>query len=116
MTGVDGIIQIVDSRLKKLEANELNFQRTKDLLKLTRANWGDVPLVFQYNHRDSNEALDLKALKKAFSRHNSGSIEAVAAQDIGVFESLDSIADRILVAMEKTPTLMDREGLGLYLH
>jgi signal recognition particle receptor subunit beta len=112
--GVDGIVGVVDSRLPFLEDNEAAFARVKNLLHLTNRSFSEIPLVFQYNHRDAPNAVDLEGLRKEYSRHGAGEIEAIAAKDTGVLETLESIAERVLTAMEnETPSWQDRESFGL---
>lgn len=100
--GVDGIVHVIDSRLKALTENERQIQRTRSLLRLVNRSFSEIPLVFQFNHRDAADALSVDALRSTFIRRGAGSTEAVAVQDIGVMETLDSIANRVLSSMETT--------------
>jgi signal recognition particle receptor subunit beta len=112
--GVDGVVGVVDSRIPFLENNERAFSHLNNLLHLANRSFSEIPLVFQYNYRDAPDAVDVNALKKEYSRHGAGEIEAVAIKDIGVIETLDAIAERVLMAMENDGQMRDeRQALGL---
>ena len=100
MLGVDGIVFVVDSRLSRIHENETHLNRLRDLLRLTNRSFQDIPLLFQFNHRDAQDATPLHALRKQFSRQAADDFEAIAAQDKGVLESIDMLANRILDTMD----------------
>lgn len=98
--GIDGLVHVVDSRIPFLSENERQLNRIRAMLTLVNRSFSEIPLVYQFNHRDATNALSISALRAAFSRRGAGSIEAVAVQDIGVLETLDAIANRVLMSME----------------
>lgn len=103
--GVDGVVFVVDSRVRSLQENEQQLLRLKIILKCVNRNFGEIPLVFQFNQRDAPDALPIRALKSEFSRTAAAEIEGVAVQDIGVLETVESLSDRILANME-SPSFM----------
>jgi signal recognition particle receptor subunit beta len=114
IVGIDGLVHVVDSRTEMLGENERQLQRLKTLLNRAGRSFSDIPLVLQFNHRDAKSATNIRALKAEFSRHSAAEIEAVAVQDIGVMETMESIADRILDTMENSGTMWsDKTALGL---
>jgi len=90
--GADGIIFVADSQIPLLDANLENFdglrrnclQHDIDLMK--------VPLVFQYNKRDLNYLIPVETFNNLLNPRRSPSIEAVAVNGVGVFESLREIS------------------------
>lgn len=108
--GVDGVVMVVDSRIAALKQNEQQMSRLKMLLRCVNRSFSEIPLVFQYNHRDAADALPLRALKTEFFRPQAGEVEGVAVQDIGVLETVDALAERILTAMENPVHLDPLQG------
>jgi signal recognition particle receptor subunit beta len=112
--GVDGIVNVIDSRLPHLSETEKSLVRLKDMLHLVNRSFSEIPMVFQYNHRDAPSAVDVRALRSEYARHGASGIEAVAVQDRGVIDTLDAIAERILSSMENSgQTWSDRNAFGL---
>jgi signal recognition particle receptor subunit beta len=98
--GVDGVIFIVDSRSHALPENERQFERIGAWCQVLGRRLEDVPLVFQFNHRDAPDALSIRALRSRYARDGAVGVEAVAVQDVGVLETIDAAADAILATME----------------
>lgn len=112
--GVDGIVNVIDSRVPCVAETEKGILRLKDLLHHVNRSFSEIPMVFQYNHRDAANAIDLRSLRAEYTRHGAGEIEAVAVQDIGVLDTLDAIAERVLASMENSGhAWSDRNSLGL---
>ena len=98
--GVDGVVFVLDSRVRALQENEQQLMRLKSILKCVNRNFDEIPLVFQYNQRDAPDALPLRAMKTEYTRTAAAEIEGVAVQDIGVVETVEALSDRILANME----------------
>lgn len=101
MLGVDGIVFVVDTRLSKLYDNESQFDRIEALANLTGRTLDNIPLVFQYNHRDAIDAVPIHALKDVYSRKNTLGVEAVATKGIGIIETLESLTEIVLQGVEQ---------------
>ena len=92
LRGSDGIIFVADSQIPLLDANLENFdglrrnclQHDIDLMK--------IPLVFQYNKRDLNYLIPVETFNNLLNPRRRPSIEAVAVNGVGVFESLREIS------------------------
>jgi len=105
--GVDGIVLVIDSRASALSENERQLTRLNQWLMRQGRRPEDVPVVFQFNHRDAADALPIRALRMRFTRTGAGAgggastdgFEAVAVQDVGVLETIDAVADAILATM-----------------
>ncbi len=92
LRGADGIIFVADSQIPLLDANLENFdglrrnclQHDIDLMK--------IPLVFQYNKRDLNYLIPVETFNNLLNPRRCPSIEAVAVNGVGVFETLREIS------------------------
>jgi mutual gliding-motility protein MglA len=92
LRGADGIIFVADSQIPLLDANLENFdglrrnclQHDIDLMK--------VPLVFQYNKRDLTYLIPVETFNNLLNPRRCPSVEAVAVNGVGVFESLREIS------------------------
>jgi signal recognition particle receptor subunit beta len=107
LAGADGAVFVVDSRISRLSANEDQYRRLKDSVRLAHKSFNDFSIVVQFNHRDDPNAIPVNALRIAFQIENSPSFEAVAVQDIGTVECLDSLTDMILNQMEVPPPVSE---------
>jgi signal recognition particle receptor subunit beta len=112
--GADGIVNVIDSRIPAIAQTDRNIANLKNMLHLVNRSFSEIPMVYQYNHRDAQNALDIRSLRSEYSRHGASGIEAIAVQDIGVIDTLDAIAERVLAAMENSgQAWSDRQSLGL---
>jgi signal recognition particle receptor subunit beta len=92
LRGADGIIFVADSQIPLLDANLENFdglrrnclQHDIDLIK--------IPLVFQYNKRDLAYLIPVETFNNLLNPRRCPSVEAVAVNGVGVFESLREIS------------------------
>jgi len=100
LLGVDGIVFVVDSRPAALPENERQFARLAQWLLQSGKRAAEVPLVFQFNHRDARDALPIGALRTHFSRPGARDVEAVSVQDVGVLETLEAITDSVLATLD----------------
>ncbi len=104
LQGCDGLIWVVDSRAHQLEENERALSQLKEDLAEVQLSYETIPLVIQFNHRDSESALSIAALRSAFCRRGAVQTEAVAVQDIGVVETIESLTELLVAEMEHSPT------------
>lgn len=96
LKGVDGIVFVVDSQPERMEAN---IEAYEDLEKsLDRAGYdiNRIPLVLQYNKRDTPDAISIRELQATFNPMDRPYFEAVASRGQGVMETLQSISQWII--------------------
>jgi hypothetical protein len=98
LQGADGVIFIVDSRSTRIAEN---VQSLVDLYKHLTANGIDphkVALTIQFNKRDLPDALPIEALRQALGldKFKLPHYEAVAANGIGVFDTLKSSINSVM--------------------
>lgn len=110
LLGVDGIVFVVDTRLSKLFDNETQLQRLESLVRTTGRSLWDIPMVYQYNHRDAPDAVPIHTLTSVYSREHSVEVESVATKGMGVFEAVDALTDIMLNRSDLT--LKNRSNAG----
>ncbi len=96
LKGVDGIVFVVDSQPERMEANIESFESLEKGLDRQGYDLHKLPLVFQYNKRDAQDAVSLRELEATFNPAKRPSFEAVASRGVGVMETLQSISQWII--------------------
>jgi signal recognition particle receptor subunit beta len=96
MLGVDGIIHIIDSRMRYLEKYNVQSQNLKNLMNSLQIDENKISTVYQFNHSDSYDALPFLTLKETFNLPEEDCIQAVAVEGIGVMETFLKLADKIV--------------------
>jgi signal recognition particle receptor subunit beta len=90
---VDGIVMVVDSQLARLPENMQSLRNLETNLRLQGDDPAVLPTVVQYNKRDLPTAVAVAELANMLGvPEGVPQIEAVAAQGIGVFDTLKAIA------------------------
>lgn len=100
LNGVDGIIFVVDSRVDKLNENVESLKALEKTLIDQGISLDSIPLVFQYNKRDTENTMPLDELEKALNKNLNPCYEAVAIKGTGVFATLKAISNRILTSLQ----------------
>jgi len=101
LTGVDGVIFVVDSQIAKMEENLRILEELKGNLHKYGKKIETIPLVIQYNKRDLRNILYVKKLNKEINYLNVPYFEAVATEGKGVFESLTMTSHLIWEALKQ---------------
>jgi mutual gliding-motility protein MglA len=100
---VDGIIFVVDS---SPHATAYNIASRNGLVETLAARGFDaakLPMVVQYNKRDSSDALPVPRLRADTNPWNHPEVEAIATQGVGVFDALKAVAKLVLTEIRKAP-------------
>lgn len=102
LNGVDGIIFVADSRLEHVE----DSIRSLDELSLNLSKLGyspeEIPLVIQYNKRDSATAARVEDLSQVLNPNKVPEFQTIAKDGKGVFESFETIVQKIMMALKET--------------
>jgi len=106
LTGVDGIVFVVDSQEAMLEASWESLQNLRENLLEMGLELADIPMVFQWNKRDLASAMPLEVLEARFNPSGFPSFQSVASEGAGVFETLRGIT-RLALARIKSHLLDD---------
>lgn len=102
LNGVDGIIFVADSRLEHVE----DSIRSLDELSLNLNKLGyspeEIPLVIQYNKRDSATAARVEDLSQVLNPNKAPEFETIAKDGKGIFESFETIVQKIMMSLKET--------------
>jgi signal recognition particle receptor subunit beta len=101
LRGVDGVVFVADSQEERLDANLEALENLQENLKEHGYDFKKIPYVLQLNKRDLPNALPVDDLKRELVRRGEPSMEAVAFQGKGVFETLKEIARQVLIELKK---------------
>lgn len=96
LRGVDGLVFVADSQQCRMDANlesmaNLHTNLAEQGQELTR-----LAFAIQYNKRDAPGVVPLDELRAALNPTRALDFEAVAAQGVGVFETLKAISKLML--------------------
>ena len=100
LNGVDGIIFVIDSDKQRKKDNLESLKNLEDNLKSFSLSMETLPIVMQYNKRDSDNAMELDELERIFNPYGFPSYEAVAKEGSGVFACLKSVSSMILSSLQ----------------
>jgi signal recognition particle receptor subunit beta len=101
LRGVDGVVFVADSQEERLDANLEALENLHENLKEHGYDFKKIPYVLQFNKRDLPNALPIDELRRELLRKEEPSIEAVAFQGKGVFETLKEVARQVLIELKK---------------
>jgi signal recognition particle receptor subunit beta len=96
LQGADGVVFVVDSAPDRLKANVESWRQLHEHLRELRLNPATFPIVVQFNKRDLPDALPLPTLTAALRFNGHPSQEASALRDMGVRETLRTVAGTML--------------------
>lgn len=96
MLGVDGIVNVIDSRVRYLEKYDGQQLQVKKLIESLQIEHSHIPSVYQFNHTDSYDALPFSTLMKNYQFPESDCFEAIASQGVGVMSTFLKISEKII--------------------
>ena len=101
LRGVDGVVFVADSQEERLDANLEALENLQENLKEHGYDFNKIPYVLQLNKRDLPNTLPVEDLRRELVKKNEPTIEAVAFQGKGVFETLKEVARQVLIELKK---------------
>lgn len=101
LKGVDGIVQVADSQIERLDANLESIENLQENLKEHGYDLNTIPYVLQLNKRDFDNILPVEVMLKHLQLKGEPVVEAVATDGIGVFSSLKMVSKMVLVDLRK---------------
>lgn len=101
LRGVDGVVFVADSQEERMDANIEALENLEENLKEHGYDFQKMPYVLQLNKRDLPSALPIEQLKKELVRKGEPVFEAIAYNNIGVFETLKEVARQVLGELKK---------------
>ncbi len=99
LSGVDGVVFVVDSQPEKLEENFQSLIELETNMRSLSNDLGDFPLVFQWNKRDVAGAVPVATLDRYLNRRHKQGFEAAAVRGEGVFPTLRAICKAVMVRL-----------------
>lgn len=100
LNGVDGIVFVADSRPEKREENMQSLSNLIGNLQAYNLSLDTIPIVFQYNKRDAEDAMSIDTMEKDLNKGGYPSFEATAKDGSGVFATLKSVSNQILTGLQ----------------
>ena len=101
LMAADGVVFVADSQEDKLEENIESFKNLEENLEANNLSIQKIPVHIQYNKRDLPDALPIDVLNEKINPHNFPYNEAKAVQGQGVYDSLKSLARRVMVTLNE---------------
>ncbi|HWN81911.1 MAG TPA: hypothetical protein VNM87_07440, partial [Candidatus Udaeobacter sp.] len=96
LKGVDAVVFVADSERGKMRENQISIENLRENLESYGIEYGEIPIVFQYNKRDLADKYTKEELDEALGRADRPFVEAVAARGEGVFETLRVVSELLL--------------------
>ncbi|MGH9432444.1 MAG: GTP-binding protein [Terriglobia bacterium] len=96
LRGVDGLIFVADSQAGRMDDNLAALCELESNLRELERDPGAVPLVFQLNKRDLEDAMPSEEMKNVLVPGEAEVFEAIASEGVGVFETLRGIGKLVV--------------------
>ena len=100
LTGVDGVVFVVDSQAGKLQENIESLKDLGENLRYYRKDLAVFPIVLQYNKRDLPNIMPVDELNDKLNTLHAPAFESCALTGIGVSETLTAMCKIVLKHME----------------
>jgi signal recognition particle receptor subunit beta len=112
LRGVDGIVFVADSQWSEMAANVESLKNLEENLVSQGQRLEDIPYVLQYNKRDLTAIAPEHYLEFLLNNRDKRrpSFTSVAIQGVGVFETLNMIAQLVLHKFVKDSTQRDKQN------
>jgi mutual gliding-motility protein MglA len=101
LKGVDGIVQVADSQVERLDANIESIENLQENLKDHGYDLATIPYVLQLNKRDLPNVMPIDVMLEHLQIKGEPVIEAIATDGTGVFQSLKTVSKMVLVDLRK---------------
>jgi signal transduction histidine kinase/signal recognition particle receptor subunit beta len=106
LSGADGVVFVADSQVNQRQPNLDSLENLADNLSANGLDLETIPLVFQYNKRDSEPLLAIDDLERTLNRRQQPAFPSVAITGDGVMETFAAISEHTLAGVA------DRLGVG----
>ena len=101
LRGADGVVFVADAAPGRISDNLTAWQDMKRHLKEMNISLEDVPVVVQVNKQDLPGALSPEIYRSLLSLNGELAIGAVAIRQVGVFETLKAITQRVVGRLQQ---------------
>jgi signal recognition particle receptor subunit beta len=96
LKGVDGIVFVADSQVKRLDENVEAIKDLHEDLQELGFVPAEIPLILQCNKRDLPDIMPVPALKEQLGLNGVPTYESVAIDGVGVLDGLKSIVNKVV--------------------
>lgn len=96
LQGADGVVFVVDSNPDMINENIESLDNLAKNLKENGLDINDLPVVLQFNKRDLPNAMSSEDLNAKLNRNNWPTVDAVAVNGDGVFQTLKVISQQVI--------------------
>jgi mutual gliding-motility protein MglA len=96
LKGVDGIVFVADSQIKRLQENVDAIRDLFEDLEDLGFEPDDVPLILQCNKRDLTEIMPVYTIKASLGLNGVPTFESVAVDGVGVLDGLKNIINQVV--------------------
>ena len=101
LQGADGVVFVADSQWHRLQDNVKSMDGLKDHLHQLGYDPTHVPFIMQYNKRDLPDKAPITILEAQLGRNGVAHIESVAIHGIGVFDTLKTIINAVVIRVQR---------------
>lgn len=101
LKGADGVVFVADAQRERLDENLESLENLRVNLISQNLDPETIPFVMQYNKIDLPNVMTYEELEKAINPKSYLSVEAVAIEGVGVFDTLKSISKLVLKAISE---------------
>lgn len=101
LKGADGVVFVADAQRERLDENYESLENLRVNLISQNLDPETIPFVMQYNKVDLPNVMTYDELEKAINPKGYLSVEAVAIEGVGVFDTLKSISKLVLKAISE---------------
>ena len=96
LKGVDGIVFVADSQIKRLHDNVEAVQDLYEDLEELGFDPQEIPLILQCNKRDLQNIMPVHSIKVSMGLNGVSTFESVAIDGSGVLDSLKTIINEVV--------------------
>jgi uncharacterized protein len=116
LKGADGVVFVADSAQERLAANLDSLQNLDDYLAGAGQSLTDIPVIFEYNKRDSVNAVSLDELQSLLNPGNFPHFLATASRGEGVLNTLMAMIKIVLKKLRNSGLNLEEvsEELNLF--
>lgn len=101
LRGADGVVFVADSAANRISDNLALWHNMKAHLQSLDLPLADLPIIVQLNKRDAPNALPVPFLRSTLRLNGYPTIEAVAVQGQGVFDTLKAIINGVITRVQR---------------
>ncbi len=101
LRGVDGVVFVADSQISRYDANIESLYNLHDNLEEYKIKLDELPYVIQYNKRDMPDIIEFEDLEQELNTDGHPSLEAIAIEGVGVFDTLKAVAKGVLQKLSR---------------